>query len=185
MSEVLAGPPLSSQRPLFDKVSDLALYNSKGRPRILQHEDGARVATLNLTCQCGLAVGLGLPCEGMLAVARARGAVLSFQLFHSHWFSNKLIDFVAPAPTFTKNKKYQLDEDAVLSHSSAEAAPSHVPDSAKPPPVVVAEPVVRPAAPTLSITVDGDVADSSVTLAVVQVGAAKSSRARSRRFKGK
>lgn len=78
--------------PPIDVLTQLALYDKNGRPRILSHGlEGALIPTMYLSCSCDTAIVSGLPCACMLAVARTSGAVLSYLHYHTHWFSNKLI----------------------------------------------------------------------------------------------
>jgi hypothetical protein len=168
-------------KPLpIDHVSEIALWDARGRPRILENEAGSRVSTLYLTCSCGLAVGTGLPCEGMLAVARSQGAVLSYRLYHQHWFGCKLINFTAPVPVFNSSNKLQLNIDAVINHVNNELAPSTVPAQLAPRRAVVQQVTDQPAKPTLVLTIGGEEQEGA-TLAGVDEGDAKSSRKKSRR----
>jgi hypothetical protein len=171
--------------PKIEVVSKLALWDSNGLPRILQNEPDSRISTLHLTCSCGLTTGTGLPCEGMLAVARTCGAVLSFHHYHEHWFSDKLIEFNAPTATFTKNTKLQLDVDAVVGHVTKESAPSHVSEEIKPQKVQVTRPPTMPVMPTLVVTSDGASVENVTDLAGIEVGDAKSDRKKNRRYKSK
>ena len=170
--------------PRLELVCKLALWDSSGSPRILRNEVGGRVSTLHLACSCELAAGMGLPCEGMLAVARTCGAVLSFHHFDEHWISGKVIEFDRPEPAFTKNKKLQLNVEAVVEHEGAESVPSHVPDSFKPKRAKVAVPSSGPPlVPTLVVTEGGAVQDSAAGLDGLEAGDAKSDRKKSRRYK--
>ena len=76
-------PPSES---LISRVS----FHQNGDIRILGSSENVQTAirTLLLVCKCNLAVGSGLPCVGMLAVAQNDGAVLDYRLFHSHWPSH-------------------------------------------------------------------------------------------------
>lgn len=171
--------------PKVEHVTKLALWGVYGAPRILQNEIGGRVPTLHLTCTCELAVGTGLPCEGMLAAARACGAVLSFRHYNTHWFGGKMIEFGAPKAAFDKNQKVQLNVDEVIGHQRREEAPSHVPEIVRPKRAkVVADPSAGNADPTLVVTEGGAQRDGGAGLEGVEAGDAKSSRKKSRRHKG-
>ncbi len=169
--------------PLIESVSSIASWDARGFPRILACEEGGRLPTINLICSCRLAVGTGLPCEAMLAVARTAGAVLSFNLFHEHQFSCKLIDFSKPVAVFEKNQQLQLDVDEVIGHVGKESAPSAVPTDMQP-----KKPKVIPVddwfeEPAVVVTVDG--VEGEGNLDHVVEGGAKSSRNKSRRYKAK
>lgn len=119
----------------------------------------------------------------MLAVARTAGAVLSFNLFHEHQFSCKLIDFSKPVAVFEKNQQLQLDVDEVIGHVGKESAPSAVPTDMQP-----KKPKVIPVddwfeEPAVVVTVDG--VEGEGNLDHVVEGGAKSSRNKSRRYKAK
>ena len=170
--------------PKVDQVAQLALWDARGVPRILENENGGRVPTLYLTCSCELAVGTGLPCEGMLATARSNGAVLSFRHFNSHWFGGKMIEFGAPAAVYDKNEKLQLDVDDIIGHQRQEEAPSHVSEQSRPKRAkVVAKQSSDKPDPELVVTEGGVVQQGDAGLAGVEAGDAKSGRKKSRRFK--
>ena len=170
--------------PPIESVAKIAAWDRNGAPRVLANENGGRLRTLNLKCDCGEAVGTGLPCDGMLAVARTEGAVLWFNLFHRHGFSNKLIEFNAPKPVFENNKRFQLDVEEVVNHAGKEDAPSFVPKEMKPkkPTIVAGQ---KSAEPVLVVTVDGEEKEGNDGLEGVEEGGAKSLRNKSRRFKPK
>ncbi|GEM_PF-6458730 len=173
--------------PKADQVAKLALWGAHGVPRILENEVGSRIPTLSLSCDCGLAKGTGLPCEGMLAVARTCGAVLSFRHFNPHWFGGKVIEFEKPTPTFPKNKKVQLDVDEIVDHRGEEEAASHVPEQLRPKKVKVgAADEAAGAARRPVVTVGGvDVGANGPGLEGMVSGDPKSSRKKSRRHKSK
>jgi hypothetical protein len=129
-----------------------------------------------MSCTCGLATGMGLPCEGMLAVARVCGAVLSFHHYHEHWFSGKLTDFRVPKAAFSLNAKLQLDVDAVINHVAKESAPSHVPEEVRPQQAEVTPSKSVSADSTLVLSKNGVPVDEITGLAGVEVGDAKSDR---------
>jgi hypothetical protein len=172
--------------PKVEHVTKLALWDAQGAPRILHNEIGGRVPTLFLTCTCELAVGTGLPCEGMLAAARACGAILSFRHYNTHWFGGKMIEFDAPAAVFDKNKNLQLNVGDVIDHQGQEEAPSHVPENTRPKRAkVVADPSAGDADMILVVTEGGTRREGGTGLEGVEAGDAKSGRKKSRRHKSK
>jgi hypothetical protein len=110
----------------------LAVWNRLGVPRILANEKDGRLPTLRLGCDCQLAVGQGLPCEGQLAVSRCVGGVISFHSYNRHFFSHKLLELDIPPPVFRSNQSVVLNVDAVINHWEKEAAPSKIPDAMAP-----------------------------------------------------
>ncbi len=106
---------------------DRVMYNSCGLPRILGGDE-LSIPTLHLDCSCKGAIGSGLPCEGMLAVARHTGSVISFQLFHPHWFSHKVREYVDPEASFEGNERLVMDVDVVIGRDVVRARPATLED---------------------------------------------------------
>jgi hypothetical protein len=165
----------------------LAVWNRLGVPRILANEKDGRLPTLRLGCDCQLAVGQGLPCEGQLAVSRCVGGVISFHSYNRHFFSHKLLELDIPPPVFRSNQSVVLNVDAVINHWEKEAAPSKIPDAMAPQlaEVVLPEEVDDEVIPSLVVTVDGVANAAVTTLADVEDGGAKSTSKRSRRYRSK
>ena len=67
-----------------------------------------------ITCNCADHNGTGLPCIGMSSVARSTGAVLSYKLFHRHWYGMKVTQLPKVDAVFTENAKFDLNVDAVI-----------------------------------------------------------------------
>jgi hypothetical protein len=171
--------------PKVEQVAKAALWDAHGVPRILENEAGGRISTLFLDCKCKLAIGMGLPCEGMLAIARTCGAVLSFRHFNPHWFGGKMIEFDAPKAVLDKNKKVQLNVEEVVGHRGAEEAPSHVPEQLRPKRAKVARgDKAGQGAPSLVVTEGGvELGADGPGLEGLVAGDAKSDTKRSRRYK--
>lgn len=111
----------------------MALHNKTGLPRILENEVGGRIPTFNLTCDCASFIGAGLPCEGMLAVCRSTGSILSYKVFHSHWFSSSIRKPLPGHATFDTNERLKLDEDVIIGHQEREEPPSRLDNDIPPP----------------------------------------------------
>jgi hypothetical protein len=173
--------------PATEQISMLAVWDRLGVPRILANEKDGRLPTLRLGCDCQLAVGQGLPCEGQLAVSRCVGGVISFHSYNRHFFSHKLLELDIPPPVFRSNQSVVLNVDAVINHREKEAAPSKIPDAMAPQlaEVVLPEEVDDEVIPSLVMTVDGVANAAVTTLADVEDGGAKSTSKRSRRYRSK
>jgi hypothetical protein len=104
---------------LVEKV----MWLESGVPRVLELSPPPFPVIL-LDCKCLEAIGTGLPCEGMLAVARHLGGVLHFSHFHSHWMSHKVVGFVTPSPVFDGNGSVLLDLGAVINQDGGYPAAS-------------------------------------------------------------
>lgn len=109
-----------------DKLIDQVMYHAHGQPCILPRDnDDARVPVLGLlVCNCGDATGTGLPCAGMLAVARQLQGVLSYRHVHPHWFSHTITDYEEPSAVIEGNQARELDVNAVIISQVPHARPS-------------------------------------------------------------
>ena len=83
-------------------------------------------------CDCLEAVGSGLPCAAMQAVAQVEGGCLSSRLVNPCWFSHKLIGAPDPIPVFNSTKLRAFNKDAVLENKVSNAASSALGDVRKP-----------------------------------------------------
>ncbi len=172
--------------PNNERVSHLAMWTKTGVPRILEVENGSRIHTLFLTCTCGDVEGSGLPCEGMLAVTREVGGVLSYHVYHRQLFSSKIVEFTKAEVTFEKNRRFQLDEDAVIGHTRHESRPATVgEDMRQPARVEVVDPLENEDVVGLAdrVTMDGNAVEKGFDFGNVSLGPAKQARKKHRRYK--
>jgi hypothetical protein len=121
--------------PPSENLISQVSYRPDGAPRILGSLENnmSLIRTLMLVCECGEAVGSGLPCTGMLSVARSEGAVLHHRLFHSHWFSHHLIGTLDVEAVIEGNEHLVLNVGAVLSKMGVRARPSTLEEGMEPP----------------------------------------------------
>jgi hypothetical protein len=169
--------------PAAERVAELSIWSARGVPRIAESDSEERIKTFHLSCNCGMAPGMGLPCEGMLAVARACGAVISFHSYHSHGFSTKLIQLEAATPVFRRNLKLRLNVDAVVEHEGDEEPPATMSDVPQPEVAVVIQ--SKSTTPgVLILSMNGKAVDGT-SLDEIVIGDAKSTRRKHRRHKSK
>jgi hypothetical protein len=119
-------PKYRPKQPEALSLMEKVQYLQDGRPRIVEdtHSNKARIKTLVLECNCLEAVGSGLPCEAMQAVAHVEGGCLSSRLVHPCWFSHKLIGAPDPIAVFESTKLRAFNKDAVLENKVSTAASS-------------------------------------------------------------
>lgn len=123
-------PRYRPRPPPSAKLMERVVFNrDSGLPRILDCTDSTEgVKVLLLECDCKEAVGSGLPCEGMLAVARHVGGTLNFRHYHQHWFNHTVEAVADPIAAFEGNERLPLDVQAVLESQEVHARPSTLED---------------------------------------------------------
>lgn len=127
-------PKYRPKQPEALRMMEQVQYLQDSRPRIVEdaHASEARIKTLLLDCDCLEAVGSGLPCAAMQAVAQVEGGCLSSRLVNPCWFSHKLIGAPDPIPVFNSTKLRAFNKDAVLENKVSNAASSALGDVRKP-----------------------------------------------------
>jgi hypothetical protein len=127
-------PKYRPKQPEALSLMEKVQYLPDGRPRIVEdtHSSSARIKTLVLECDCLEAVGSGLPCAAMQAVAQFEGGCLSSKLVNPCWFSHKLIGAPDPIAVFKSTKLRAFNKEAVLENKASTAASSALGDVREP-----------------------------------------------------
>lgn len=162
---------------------DTALYDRQGRPRILDPvSEEERIKTLYLDCSCQTTKSAGLPCSGMLGVARTTASVLSFRHYHQHWFSNNLNDFDEGNPVF-RNNNSTLNVSAVVNNKKQTHPPARL-DPEIPPPTKPAVINNQAEGVHIQVSINGNNSNQN-NIQDVHLGSNVSDKKKSRRYKNK
>lgn len=108
----------------IEAVSQAAVFRADGRPRVLEDEEGSRIRTIRMECNCKEQISSGMPCLGMCAVAITEGGVISFHSYHPHWWNSAIIGDLVIQPIFQANQRHVLAVDAVIGDANVQDAPS-------------------------------------------------------------